>query len=93
MMSRAFSRFLISSGEYQDEANAEMDKAEAGSGLGGMALSGPADENKMVYLVIYVWECEDLPRTLRRRLLDVSETQTRTWETLADIYLPNRRQA
>ena len=43
--------------EYQKELDAEMDEGE----LGGMALSGPSVDSKLTFLVVYVWEAEDLP--------------------------------
>lgn len=47
--------------EYQAEAAAELDAAGP-SALGGLSLSGPSLESKLVFLVIYVWEAEDLPK-------------------------------
>ncbi|KAH8059008.1 hypothetical protein JL722_5555 [Aureococcus anophagefferens] len=45
--------------EYQEELDREMDD---GGDAGGMALSGPDQESKLVFLVVYVWEAEDLPQ-------------------------------
>ncbi|KAH8085619.1 hypothetical protein JL720_7609 [Aureococcus anophagefferens] len=52
-------RPTTSTREYQEELDREMDD---GGDAGGMALSGPDQESKLVFLVVYVWEAEDLPQ-------------------------------
>ncbi|KAJ8603740.1 hypothetical protein CTAYLR_000260 [Chrysophaeum taylorii] len=47
--------------EYQEETAAELE-AEGPSALGGLSLSGPSLDSKLVFLVVYVWEAEDLPK-------------------------------
>ncbi|KAJ1449086.1 hypothetical protein M885DRAFT_622839 [Pelagophyceae sp. CCMP2097] len=44
--------------EYLDELDAAL---EGGGDAGGMALVGPAAVAKQCFLVVYVWEAEDLP--------------------------------
>mmetsp|Transcript_9637 Transcript_9637/g.30891 ORF Transcript_9637/g.30891 Transcript_9637/m.30891 type:complete len:1963 (-) Transcript_9637:92-5980(-) len=47
--------------EYQLETAAELE-AEGPSALGGLSLTGPSLDSKLVFLVVYVWEAEDLPK-------------------------------
>lgn len=45
--------------EYQEEIDREMESGDAG----GMGVQGPQDiVDRLVFLVVYVWEAEDLPQ-------------------------------